>query len=92
MLEIGPHGKHNLSPRRRDLSGLKQRLTGHPCERDMEQWRPVVGFEGLYEVSDLGRVRSLPRETPSTWVPWKINAQHASLIPDPSALRSLVHS
>ena len=26
-----------------------------------EEWRPVVGFEGLYEVSDLGRVRSLPR-------------------------------
>lgn len=23
-----------------------------------EQWRSVVGFEGLYEVSDLGRVRS----------------------------------
>lgn len=27
-----------------------------------EQWRPVVGFEGIYEVSDLGRVRSVPRE------------------------------
>jgi hypothetical protein len=27
----------------------------------MEQWRPVVGFEGRYEVSDAGRVRSLPR-------------------------------
>lgn len=26
-----------------------------------EQWRPVVGYEGFYEVSDLGRVRSLPR-------------------------------
>lgn len=24
-----------------------------------EEWRPVVGFEGLYEVSDHGRVRSL---------------------------------
>jgi NUMOD4 motif/HNH endonuclease len=24
-----------------------------------EQWRPVVGYEGLYEVSDRGRVRSL---------------------------------
>lgn len=28
-----------------------------------EEWRPVVGFEGLYEVSSLGRVRSLPRLT-----------------------------
>lgn len=26
-----------------------------------ERWRPVVGYEGLYEVSDQGRVRSLPR-------------------------------
>ena len=26
-----------------------------------EAWRPVVGWEGLYEVSDLGRVRSLDR-------------------------------
>jgi NUMOD4 motif/HNH endonuclease len=26
-----------------------------------ERWLPIVGFEGLYEVSDLGRVRSLGR-------------------------------
>lgn len=26
-----------------------------------ESWRPVVGYEGLYEVSDLGRVWSLGR-------------------------------
>lgn len=26
-----------------------------------EHWLPVVGYEGLYEVSDLGRVRSLDR-------------------------------
>jgi NUMOD4 motif len=26
-----------------------------------EQWRVVVGWEGFYEVSNLGRVRSLPR-------------------------------
>jgi hypothetical protein len=32
-----------------------------------EEWRPVVGFEGLYEVSSLGRVRGLERviDTPS---------------------------
>jgi hypothetical protein len=28
----------------------------------METWRAVAGYEGLYEVSDLGRVRSLPRD------------------------------
>lgn len=26
-----------------------------------EQWRPVRGYAGFYEVSDLGRVFSLPR-------------------------------
>lgn len=26
-----------------------------------ENWRPVVGYEGLYEVSDQGQVRSLDR-------------------------------
>jgi hypothetical protein len=28
-----------------------------------EIWRPVVGFVGVYEVSDYGRVRSLSRES-----------------------------
>lgn len=27
----------------------------------METWRPVVGHEGFYEVSNLGRIRSLER-------------------------------
>ena len=27
-----------------------------------EEWRPVVGYEALYEVSSLGRVRSIDRE------------------------------
>ena len=30
-----------------------------------EVWRPVVGWEGLYEVSSIGRVKCLPRK----WVP-----------------------
>ena len=29
---------------------------------DKEEWRPVVGYEGLYEVSSFGRVRSLDRQ------------------------------
>lgn len=29
---------------------------------EKEFWKPVAGFEGLYEVSSLGRVRSLNRE------------------------------
>lgn len=28
----------------------------------MEEWRPIKDYEGLYEVSNMGRVRSLDRE------------------------------
>jgi hypothetical protein len=28
----------------------------------VEQWKPVPGYEGLYEVSDQGRVKSLPNK------------------------------
>lgn len=32
---------------------------------DMEEiWKPVAGYEGRYEVSNLGRVRSVPRVLP----------------------------
>ena len=27
--------------------------------KEIEEWRPIVGYEGLYEVSDWGRVRKL---------------------------------
>ena len=36
---------------------------------EKETWKPVVGFEGLYEVSDLGRVRSLLRVRPKILQP-----------------------
>lgn len=29
---------------------------------DIEEWRSIQGYEGLYEVSNRGRVRSLPRK------------------------------
>ena len=31
--------------------------------KNIEIWKPVVGYEGLYEVSSYGRVRSLDRAT-----------------------------
>lgn len=31
--------------------------------RQIEEWRPVIGYEGLYEVSDWGRVKSIERYT-----------------------------
>lgn len=33
---------------------------------DFETWRPIVRYEGVYEVSDLGRVRSLDRIVPNS--------------------------
>ena len=32
-----------------------------------EKWRPVVGYEGLYEISNLGRVKSVERTMPYTF-------------------------
>jgi hypothetical protein len=37
-----------------------------------EVWKPVVGFEGSYEVSDLGRVRSVDRS-------WWQKSRHGNL-------------
>lgn len=45
-----------------------------------ERWRPVVGWEDLYEVSDRGRVRSLDR-----WVPHGVGMRfHAGRILKPA--------
>lgn len=30
----------------------------------LEEWRPIKGYEGLYEVSSFGRVKSLPKTCP----------------------------
>lgn len=44
---------------------MRSELRPHQAEAirdvDRENWRPVVGYEGLYEVSDWGRVRSVDR-------------------------------
>lgn len=33
----------------------------------IEQWRPVIGYDGLYEVSNFGRLRSLSRDITNRW-------------------------
>jgi hypothetical protein len=30
-----------------------------------EIWKPIIGYEGLYEISNLGRVKSLPKKSKS---------------------------
>jgi hypothetical protein len=44
-----------------------------------EQWRPVPGFEGKYEVSDLGRVKSLRWTPPRILRPGPSNYGHLSV-------------
>ncbi|MGB0971289.1 MAG: NUMOD4 motif-containing HNH endonuclease [Mycobacterium sp.] len=41
-------------------SGIS-RIGGLAVNATQEEWRPVVGYEGSYEVSDQGRIRSLDR-------------------------------
>jgi hypothetical protein len=41
-----------------------------------ERWLPVVGYEGLYEVSDLGRVRSLRHWTRAGMRGGRVLIQH----------------
>lgn len=40
----------------------------------VELFKPVVGYEGYYEVSNLGRVKRLPREV--TWLSTKNGRSH----------------
>jgi len=39
-------------------------LAAEPPDPPVERWRPIPDYEGLYEVSDAGRVRSVPRTIP----------------------------
>lgn len=60
----------------------------------MEAWKPVLGWEGLYEVSDAGRVRSLHRPTPAVLKPTTMKSGHHQVMLCRDGLRSgrLVHS
>lgn len=41
----------------------------------IEQWRDVVGYEGYYQVSNFGRVRSVDRVVPGRWGPTKLRGK-----------------
>ena len=42
----------------------------------MERWKDITGFEGLYQVSDLGRVRSVSRVIPhKRFGTWKVRGR-----------------
>ncbi len=45
------------------MKDLRKLARGKPCQiaDESERWRPVLEWEGLYEVSNLGRVRSISR-------------------------------
>lgn len=39
----------------------RRRMAGNSIPKSIELWKPVVGYEGYYEVSSEGRVRSVTR-------------------------------
>lgn len=57
--------------------------------RTKEEWRPVVGYEGRYEVSSLGRVRSVARSVwiPATWRTAAYRRRERGRLLSPSRLR-----
>lgn len=56
----GFHAAIPMDEDHREVAGATC-LVVEPPDPPVERWRPVAGYEGLYEVSDAGRVRSLTR-------------------------------
>lgn len=58
-----------------------------------EIWKDVKGFEGRYQVSNLGRLKSLTRKTPCIMVPvvHHTGYVHASLVKDRKRYNVNVH-
>ena len=72
----------------------------YPCEeidvnKSNERWLPVVGYEGLYEVSSYGNVWSAPRATTKggllKHIPDKRNYQYVTLTRNGKQRRAQVH-
>lgn len=55
-----------MTPQRVNVRGLATTdRSGYVSQTTEEHWLPIVGYEGLYEVSNQGRVRSLDRKEDS---------------------------
>ena len=59
----------------------------------METWKSIAGYEGLYEVSDLGRVKSLKHGKEKILKPWNTNDGYllVALCKDGHIKRTYVH-
>jgi hypothetical protein len=53
----------------------RSRVYREDVEHAEERWKPVVGHEGCYEVSDLGRVRSLDRTITRNGLPVRLRGR-----------------
>lgn len=40
-----------------DNKAMREKIVSEKCTNTNEEWRPIVGFEGIYEVSSEGRVK-----------------------------------
>lgn len=88
------HGKHvnrvlmeRLGMKRLPRGGVPAFLNLSLEAMEGERWKPVPGYEGLYEVSNKGRVKSLRRMATgkrSTWVAEKIKMPTIDFLQDES--------
>lgn len=56
-----------------------------------EEWKPVIGYEGLYEISNLGRVKSVLRVVPrKNGIPQTINEKIKATSKNPQGYTTVV--
>lgn len=74
---LARHVESNIRNPRDDCesSGGVTDYRGVDVPETSEQWRPIAGFDGRYEVSDQGRVRSWVRAGKDQGAGWKRRAQ-----------------
>jgi hypothetical protein len=55
--------KKQTSPKTAKETSLEAPKLVSPSGKLIEIWKPILGYEGLYEISSFGRVKSLPRNS-----------------------------